>query len=118
MPPIRILVVDESLLIRKVVSDTLKSDPAFEVAGTAGDAELALFSIAAQQPDLVVLGITMPVGNGLETRADLGKDFPRVRVVTFNSATIPIDSGSLTLTIAAIHRDLIPKIKALFDVRP
>jgi len=118
MPPVRILVVDESLVIRMVVSDTLNNDSMFRVAGTAGDEELALFSVAALQPDLVVLGVTMPVVDGLERLADPRKDFPRVRVITFSSATKSIDSGSLALTIEAIHRDLIPKIKALFGVRP
>src|SRR5882724_13372213 len=49
MPPIRILVVDDSLVIRKVVSEALKSDPAFEVAGTAGAGRMALIRIPTLQ---------------------------------------------------------------------
>ena len=133
MPPIRILVVDDSLVIRKVVSDALKNDPAFEVAGTAGDGRMALVRIPTLQPDLVVLDVTMPVMGGLETLAVLKRDYPKLRVIMFSTATSrgasetlealalgasdyatkPIDSGSLALTIDAIQKDLIPKIKAI-----
>ena len=133
MPPIRILVVDDSLVIRKVVSEALKSDPAFEVVGTAGDGRMALIRIPTLQPDLVILDVTMPVMGGLETLAVLKKDYPELRVIMFSTltarsaaetiealalgasdyATKPYDSGSLALTMEAIQKDLIPKIKVL-----
>lgn len=138
MPPIRILVVDDSLVIRKVVSDTLKKDPALEVVGTAGDGRVALSRVASLHPDLVILDVTMPVMGGLETLAVLKKDYPRLHIVMFSSTTArgasetlealalgasdyaakPTDTGSLALTIEAIQKDLIPKIKALCGLAP
>jgi len=61
VPPIRILVVDDSLVMRKLVSEALKTDPAFEVVGTAGDGRIALLRIATLRPNVVVLDVTMPV---------------------------------------------------------
>lgn len=133
MAPVRILVVDDSLVIRQVVSDALKKEPTFEVVGTAGDGRIALSRIASLKPDLVILDVTMPVLGGLETLAILRKDYPRLRVIMFSTstargaaetlealslgasdyATKPIDSGSLALTIEALQKDLIPKIKAI-----
>jgi len=118
MAPPRIVVADSSLIIRKVISDALKNEPAFELVGTAGDGELALISIAALQPDLVVLGDTMPLVGGPETLAVLTKEFPEIRVVMFRTPTPnkPIDSAGLATTIEAIQKDLIPRIKSLLGI--
>jgi len=109
MPPIRILVVDDSLVIRKVVSEALKSDPAFEVVGTAGDGRMALIRIPTLQPDLVILDVTMPVMGGLETLAVLKKDYPELRVIMFSTLTarsaaetIEAGSGSIRLCHQAL----------------
>ncbi len=133
VPPIRILVVDDSLVIRKVVSDTLKKDPAFDVVGTAGDGRIALAKISLLHPDVVILDISMPVMGGLDALAILRKEFPGVKVIMFSTltargaaetiealslgaadyATKPTDRGSLALTLAAVEEELVPKIKAL-----
>jgi len=46
--------------MRKLVSEALKTDPAFDVVGTAGDGRIALLRIATLQPNVVVLDVTMP----------------------------------------------------------
>ncbi len=137
MPPIRILIVDDSLVIRKVVSDALKADPAFEVVGTAGDGKIALAKLPRLQPDLVILDLAMPVMNGMETLVEIRKIHPKLPVIIFSTlsvrggaetmealamgasdfATKPIDRGSLGGTVEAIQQDLIPKIKALCGLR-
>ena len=61
MRPLRILVVDDSVVIRKLLSDTLAKEEGFEVAGTAGDGRIALAKIAQLHPDLITLDIEMPV---------------------------------------------------------
>jgi len=133
MTPIRILVVDDSVVIRKLLSETLSADPEFEVVGSAGDGRIGLAKIAQLHPDLVTLDVEMPVLNGLETLTELRKLYPKLPVVMFSTltergasatldalslgasdyATKPCDTGSPAVALAAIRAELIPKIKAL-----
>ncbi len=133
MTPIRILVVDDSVVIRKILSETLSTDPALEIAGTAGNGHIALSKIPLLNPDLVTLDVEMPVMNGLETLAALRKTHPRLPVIMFSTltergaaatldalalgasdyATKPSSTGSPAAAIERIRTELIPKIKAL-----
>ncbi len=65
-PPIRVLVVDDSAFVRKVVKEMLSRSPAIEVVGTARDGEEALELTARLQPDVVTLDLTMPGMDGVE----------------------------------------------------
>jgi two-component system, chemotaxis family, protein-glutamate methylesterase/glutaminase len=69
MTPIRILVVDDSVVIRKLLSDTLSRDYALKVIVAASDGRIALAKISLPTPDLTTLDVEMPVMNGLETLA-------------------------------------------------
>jgi two-component system chemotaxis response regulator CheB len=133
MKPVRILVVDDSVVIRKLLSDTLARERGFEVAGTAGNGRIALAKIAQLQPDLITLDIEMPVMNGLETLAEIRKTNRKIPVIMFSTltergaaatldalslgasdyATKPSNTGSPAVAIEQIHTELIPKIKAL-----
>jgi two-component system chemotaxis response regulator CheB len=134
--PIRVLVVDDSVVIRKLLSDTLSSDPALEVVGVASDGRIALAKIPLLKPDLITLDIEMPVMNGLETLAAVRKLYPKLPVIMFSTltehgaaatldalslgasdyATKPSNSGSMAVAVEAVHHELIPKIKALCGV--
>ena len=63
--PIRVLVVDDSAMVRKLVSDALKHDPEIEVVGTAVDPYVARDKIIALKPDVLTLDIEMPRMDGL-----------------------------------------------------
>lgn len=63
--PIRVLIVDDSALVRKLVSDALKADPAIEVVGTAADPYAARDKIQALNPDAITLDLEMPRMDGL-----------------------------------------------------
>jgi two-component system chemotaxis response regulator CheB len=67
MEKIRVLIVDDSFFMRKVIRGFLESDPAFEVVGEAADGTEALEKIPILQPRVVTLDIEMPKLNGLET---------------------------------------------------
>jgi two-component system chemotaxis response regulator CheB len=67
MPKIRVLVVDDSFFMRKIITDFLRSDPAIEVIAQAADGAEALQRIAELHPQVVTLDIEMPGLNGLET---------------------------------------------------
>jgi two-component system, chemotaxis family, protein-glutamate methylesterase/glutaminase len=133
MPPIRILIVDDSVVIRKVLSDALASDPTVTVAGTASDGRIALAKITQLHPDLVTLDVEMPNLSGLETIAEIRKLQPKLPIIMFSTltergasttldalalgasdyVTKPSNTGSLEVTIARIRQELLPKIKAL-----
>jgi two-component system chemotaxis response regulator CheB len=138
MTPIRILVVDDSVVIRKVLSDALSADHALKVVGVAGDGRIALAKIPLLTPDLVTLDIEMPVMDGLETLAALRKLYPKLPVIMFSTltergaratldalslgasdyATKPSNTGGPAEAIERIRAELIPKIKALCGVTP
>jgi len=138
MTPIRILVVDDSVVIRKLLSDTLSGDPALEVVGVAGDGRIALAKIPLLKPDLVTLDIEMPSMNGLETLAALRKLYLKLPVIMFSTltehgaaatldalalgasdyATKPSNTGSAAVALERIRIELIPKIKALCGSAP
>jgi two-component system, chemotaxis family, protein-glutamate methylesterase/glutaminase len=62
---IRVLVVDDSALMRKLLTDILSADPAIEVVGTATDAMMAWQKIQALHPDAITLDVEMPKMDGL-----------------------------------------------------
>jgi two-component system chemotaxis response regulator CheB len=62
----RVLVVDDTAVFRRVITEALQGVPGVEVSGTASNGKLALSRIAALEPDLVTLDIEMPEMNGLE----------------------------------------------------
>jgi two-component system chemotaxis response regulator CheB len=128
----RILVVDDSVVIRKLLCDTLSKDPELEVLASAGDGRIALAKISQLHPDLVTLDIEMPVMNGLEALAEIRKAYPKLPVIMFSTLTergaaATLDALSLGASdyvtkpsnttsdgaIEAIRNELIPKIKAL-----
>jgi len=133
MPPIRILVVDDSVVIRKVLSDALAADPEIEVAGSAADGNIALAKIPQLKPDLVTMDVEMPGRSGLETLAELRKHYPKLPVIMFSTLTErgarvtlealslgasdyvakPSNTGSVEQARAKIQAELIPKIKGL-----
>ncbi len=63
--PIKVLIVDDSALIRQILTEILSSDPAFEVVGTAPDPLVARERIKALSPDVLTLDIEMPHMDGL-----------------------------------------------------
>src|SRR5437660_559281 len=87
MAKIRILIVDDSVVVRRIVADLLASDPALEVAGTAPNGRIALAKLPQLNPDLILLDVEMPEMNGLETLAALRKTYPRLPVIMFSRFT-------------------------------
>lgn len=133
MSAIRVLIVDDSVVIRKILTETLSEDHDLEIAGSASDGRIALSKLDQLKPDVVTLDIEMPVMNGLETLKELRKSHPTLPVIMFStltdrgaSATLdalsagasdyvtkPSNTGSMEAGIAAIRTELVPKIKAL-----
>ncbi|MFI5459914.1 MAG: chemotaxis response regulator protein-glutamate methylesterase [Isosphaerales bacterium] len=133
MPKIRILVVDDSVVFRRLVSEELSRDPELEVVGTAANGRIALAKLGQLSPDLVILDITMPEMDGLETLKELRKTYQRLPVIMFSSLTErgaaetlealalgasdyftkPADVGGLDNSLRVIREEMVPMIKAL-----
>ena len=85
--PVRVLVVDDSAVVRKVLGDVLNSNSGTTLAGTASSGEAALSKIDDLKPDVVTLDIEMPGMNGLEALAEIRKRHPRLPVIMFSTLT-------------------------------
>ena len=132
MPQIQIMIVDDSLVVRKVLTNVLSSDPDLAIAGWASNGRLALSKLQTLRPDIILLDIEMPEMNGLETIPGIRKILPHTPIIMFSTFTergaeATLDALALgasdyvakpsnqnmAATTEAIQRDLVPKIKAL-----
>jgi len=133
MPKLRVLIVDDSVVIRRLVSDIISADSDLEVAGVAANGRIALDRIPQVNPDIITLDVEMPEMDGLETLKELRRTYPRLPVIMFSTmterggvttlealslgasdyVTKPANVGRVGEGIARVRDDLIPKIKAL-----
>jgi len=106
-PRIRVLVVDDSALVRSILCDVLSGDPAIEVVGTAGDAHIAREKIKKLNPDVITLDVEMPRMDGLTFLSNLMRLRPMpvvmVSSLTERGADITFDA----LAMGAV--DYLPK---------
>jgi two-component system chemotaxis response regulator CheB len=83
----KILVVDDSALVRKVVSEVLSNIPGVEVVGTASNGRIALKKIEDLKPDIMVLDIEMPEMNGFEVLSSLRRSGIGIDVIILSAYT-------------------------------
>ncbi len=110
--PINVLVVDDAVVVRRMVTDVLEGDPALRVVGTAANGRIALQKLIQSPPDVVTLDIEMPELNGLETLKELRRTHPSLPVIMFSTATskgasATLDALDLTADVGqlALHGD-------------
>src|SRR5689334_15043590 len=85
--PARVLIVDDSVVIRSLLSRLIGQDSELTVVGTSANGRLALRRLAQADVDIVLLDIDMPELDGLETLRILKHDYPRVHVIMFSGLT-------------------------------
>jgi two-component system chemotaxis response regulator CheB len=93
--PLRVLVVDDTVVYRKTVSDVLAEIPGVEVVGTANNGRIAMMKIASLKPDLITLDIEMPEMNGLDVLRALKTEAPDVGAIVLS--TLTHKGGELTI---------------------
>ncbi|HKP23681.1 MAG TPA: response regulator, partial [Dongiaceae bacterium] len=106
--PVRVMVVDDSHVIRGLLSRTLDSDPGIKVVATAANGKAAVDEIAKHDIDVVVLDIEMPVMDGMAALPLLVAAKPGVQVIMASTLTLKGASISLkALSRGAV--DYVPK---------
>src|SRR5689334_15171270 len=134
MPPIRVLTVDDAVVVRRLLADALSAEPDIEIVGSAANGRIALQKIPQCNPDVITLDVEMPELNGLETLRQLRPDYPKLPVIMFSTLTergaqTTLDAlalgasdyvtkpaavaGGLAEGLQKIREELIPRIKAL-----
>lgn len=87
MDKIRVLVVDDSLVVRRALRDLFREDPEIDVVGVAENGSRALEQLAALQPDLVTLDVEMPDMDGLQALRLIRAQGSRIPIIMFSKHT-------------------------------
>lgn len=104
---VRVFIVDDSPLARLAIKRTLSHDPAFEVAGEARDGVQALRDVPRTRPDVVLMDVTMPQLDGIETTAALMSRDARPTLIV--SDLVGVDAALNFRALEAGALDLVPK---------
>ncbi|MEV4349219.1 response regulator, partial [Actinoplanes sp. NPDC049596] len=134
---ISVLVVDDSVVVRRLIVDALGGAENIEVVGTASNGQLAQAKIDQLKPDVITMDIEMPQMDGITAVRELRKRHKHIPVIMFSTlsasgatatlealsagatdyVTKPSNVGSVSESIAAVRGELVPKIYALAGKR-
>jgi two-component system chemotaxis response regulator CheB len=130
------MLVDDSGIIRRVVTRVLADEPDVEVVGVATNGQEALDRVEVFRPHVVVLDVEMPILDGLQTLRRLRPQWPTLPVIMFSTltsrgaestlealtygasdyATKPTSLGSLEKTVATMRVELVPLIRSWGEI--
>ncbi len=134
MKKIRVLVVDDTSVMRKIVSEVVDRDPEMETAGVASNGRIALQRVNQVSPDVITLDMEMPEMGGIEMVRELRKTHPRIPVIMLSALTVkgaeatfdalqagasdyvakPATSIGVPATLAQLQAELLPRIRHFF----
>lgn len=107
--PIRVLVVDDSALMRKLIPQMIEREGSIQVVGTAMDGEFALEKIPDLKPDVVTLDLDMPRMDGMETLRKIMRKHPLPTIVVSAHSTEGASATFKALSLGAL--DFVTKPK-------
>jgi two-component system chemotaxis response regulator CheB len=133
MNPLRVMVVDDSAVVRRLIREALAPVEDIIVSGIAGDGQAALDALAAGLPDLVTLDVEMPRMDGLAALKEIRRLYPRLPVIMFSTltqrggrytidaltsgandyVTKPEQMRDADEAMETIRRELVPRIRTL-----
>ncbi|MGC8628215.1 MAG: protein-glutamate methylesterase/protein-glutamine glutaminase [Acidimicrobiales bacterium] len=128
---VRVLVVDDSAVVRRVLASVVQDEPGLVLAGEAADGRAALAKVERCHPDVVVLDIEMPVMDGLASLVELKARWPWLPVIMFSTLTErgaaatlealgrgaddylvkPVSTSGPAGAFEAVSRDLVPLLR-------
>lgn len=115
VPPVRVLVVDDSAFMRFTISRHLNETPGIVVVGSARDGREALNLIPELQPDVITLDVEMPRLDGLSTLREIMVKFPRPVIMLSSLTTEGAVETVQALTLGAVDFVAKPAFKANID---
>ena len=130
---IKVLVVDDSVVFRKILQEAIGKRPNIKVVGTATNGKEALKKIRILKPDITILDVEMPEMDGLSTLDEIKRQHLKTTVIMFSTLTSqgakttlealsrgatdfvpkPTGAGAFSESVKTIQETLIPKIEAL-----
>ncbi|MBA1334463.1 MAG: Chemotaxis response regulator protein-glutamate methylesterase CheB [Firmicutes bacterium] len=129
---IKVLVVDDSALMRKALKEIIMTDDSLDVVATARDGQDAVEKVHDLKPDVITMDINMPVMDGLTSMQYILNDYPEVPVLIISSLTtegalttfealelgafdyVAKPSGTVSSNIHVVGREIIQKIKLAY----
>lgn len=109
--PVTVFLVDDHEVVRRGLIDLLGADPDLDVIGEAGSVAQAMAQIPALRPDVAVLDVRLPDGNGIELCRDLLSKMPDLRCLMLTSFTS--DEAMLDAILAGASGYVVKDIKGL-----
>ena len=85
MKPIRLLIVDDHIITRKGIFMFLSTEPDIEIVGEAESGPEAVWRARALRPDVILLDLVMPQGDGLDAIPHLKQDLPDVKIIVLTT---------------------------------
>ncbi|MCA1073676.1 chemotaxis response regulator protein-glutamate methylesterase [Clostridium bowmanii] len=129
---IKVLIVDDSALMRRALKEIIMTDSSLEVVGTARDGQDAIEKVHELNPDVITMDINMPVMDGLTSMQYIQSDYPQMPVLMVSSLTeegamttfealelgafdyVAKPSGTVSSNIHIVGREIIEKIKLAY----
>ncbi len=113
--PVRVMVVDDSAVVRGLITRMLEEDPGFSVVTSVGNGQMALSALERHDIEVVVLDIEMPVMDGLTALPKLLKVDPELQIIM--ASTLTLKNADITLrALEAGAADCIPKPTSSRDI--
>ncbi|WP_379135309.1 chemotaxis response regulator protein-glutamate methylesterase [Paenibacillus sp. sgz500958] len=129
---IKVLIVDDSALMRKVLKEIIMTDSSLEVVGTARDGQEAIDKVHDLRPDVVTMDINMPVMDGLTSMQHILSYYPEMPILMVSSLTaegalttfealelgafdyVGKPSGTVSTNLHIVGKEIIQKVKLAY----